>query len=274
MAARPTRRRTPSPTRQLPPTTRPPRPRPITENSAAPVAVATAAFDTTPEQESRIRVDKVDSIAETLPEAWQESGNAQGRDRIVRRSAADPVRRRRDDPDRQRDRHRLPRRRHARTRDRSRADVVGEPLPLRRERAVRRRVRQHHRHRGAQGEVRLRLVPRRLARLRGHRGERHRGERAGRRRRPQGRRRIRAPTRSRSCSPGTPRTRRPGSSRRRSPTTRTRPTSCSLSSRAGSTSTSGLPRRPRTATRRPARPRSSEWFPAAATSPPRSRPCR
>ena len=46
----------------------------ITENSAAPVAVATAAFDTTPEQESRIRVDKVDSIAETLPEAWQESG--------------------------------------------------------------------------------------------------------------------------------------------------------------------------------------------------------
>jgi len=46
----------------------------VTANSAAPVAVATDAFDTTPEQESRIRVDKVDSIAETLPEAWKESG--------------------------------------------------------------------------------------------------------------------------------------------------------------------------------------------------------
>jgi polar amino acid transport system substrate-binding protein len=46
----------------------------ITENSAAPVAVATEAFDTTVEQDSRIRVDKVDSIADTLPDAWKESG--------------------------------------------------------------------------------------------------------------------------------------------------------------------------------------------------------
>lgn len=46
----------------------------ITENSAAPIAVATGSFDTTPEQESRIRVDKVDSIAETLPDKWQDSG--------------------------------------------------------------------------------------------------------------------------------------------------------------------------------------------------------
>ncbi len=46
----------------------------VTENSAAPVAVATEAFDTTPEQASRIRVDKVDSIAETLPDEWKESG--------------------------------------------------------------------------------------------------------------------------------------------------------------------------------------------------------
>ena len=59
-SCRPTTRRAPAET--------------ITENSAAPVAVATDAFDTTPEQESRIRVDKVDSIAETLPEAWKESG--------------------------------------------------------------------------------------------------------------------------------------------------------------------------------------------------------
>ena len=74
MAARPTRRRTPSPTRQLASDDSTAPAETVTENSAAPVAVATAAFDTTPEQESRIRVDKVDSIAETLPEAWQESG--------------------------------------------------------------------------------------------------------------------------------------------------------------------------------------------------------
>ena len=46
----------------------------VAENSAAPVAVATDEFDTTPEQDSRIRVDKVDSIAETLPDEWKESG--------------------------------------------------------------------------------------------------------------------------------------------------------------------------------------------------------
>ena len=46
----------------------------VAQNSAAPVAVATAAFDTTVEQATRIRVDKDDAIAATLPDQWKKSG--------------------------------------------------------------------------------------------------------------------------------------------------------------------------------------------------------
>ncbi|HRE03865.1 MAG TPA: transporter substrate-binding domain-containing protein, partial [Ilumatobacteraceae bacterium] len=46
-----------------------------TTNSAAPVAVVDGSgFDTTPEQATRVRVDKVDEIAATLPQHWKDTG--------------------------------------------------------------------------------------------------------------------------------------------------------------------------------------------------------
>ena len=237
----------------------------VTENSAAPVAVATEAFDTTPEQESRIRATRSTASPRPCP-TMEGERHAQGRDRHVRRPAADLVRQRRDDPDRQRDRPRLPGRRRARAGGRDRADVVGEPLPVRRERRSTTPVRQHHRHRGAQGEVRLRLLPVDSLAFEATAGS-DSGERAGRTspvaRSPS----APARTRSRSCSAGTrEQGGRPGAGRHPLLPER-QPTSCSPSSRAVSSSTSARTVRLLPPRARPARPRSSACSPAAATSP-------
>ena len=129
--------------------------------------MATEAFDTTPEQDSRIRVDKVDSIAETLPAEWKESGKLKVG---IGAFDAPPLILYADDETtligNEIDIAYLV------------ADTLGleidveptswENLFLSVESGqYDAGVRQHHRHRGAQGEVRLRFVPCRLARLRG-----------------------------------------------------------------------------------------------------------
>ena len=129
--------------------------------------MATARSTRRRSRTTRIRVDKVDSIAETLPDAWKESGKLKVG---IGSFDAPPLILYADDET---------------TLIGNEIDIaylVADTLGLEIEVEPTSwenlflsvesgqydvGVRQHHRHRGAQGEVRLRLVPRRLARLRG-----------------------------------------------------------------------------------------------------------